>query len=45
MKDHADTVRALAKLEGFDAHVKAVEERLVGATRCVAQREHRSRWR
>ena len=28
VKDHADTVRALAKLEGFDAHIKAVEGRL-----------------
>jgi histidinol dehydrogenase len=28
VKDHADTVRALAKLEGFAGHIRAVEERL-----------------
>lgn len=28
VKDHADTVRALARLEGFAGHIRAVEERL-----------------
>jgi len=28
VREHADTVRALAKLEGLDGHVKAVEARL-----------------